>query len=114
MGTDAASRHPWITTPAGVRVTIRLTPRSRHDRVEGVVELPDGRPAFKAAVTAPPERGKANAALIAMLAKTWVLPKTSVSLTSGATARTKTIEIAGDGRALAARLARWVAEAPRG
>lgn len=58
-------------------------------------------------VTAPPESGKANAALLKLLAKAWKLPKTSLSVISGATARRKVVHIAGDPATLLTRLKDW-------
>ena len=46
-------------------------------------------------VAAPPVEGAANAALIAFLAKTLGVPRSSVTLASGAGARLKLIDIAG-------------------
>jgi len=92
--------------PHGVRVRIRLTPRAGRTAVTGRAVDADGSPILKAAVTAVPERGAANEALIALLAKSWRLPKTSLAVIGGATDRTKLIEIAGDAT-LAARLESW-------
>ena len=58
-------------------------------------------------MTAPPEGGKANAALVALLAKSWTLRKSDIEVAAGASARVKRIHIAGDGTALAARLENW-------
>ncbi len=87
---------------------IRLTPKAARSRIEGVGAGADGTPVLKVAVTAPPEKGKANAAMIKLLAKAWRLPKTSMAITAGATARRKTLLVTGDGKALVARLNRWM------
>jgi uncharacterized protein (TIGR00251 family) len=84
-----------------------LTPRARAERLEGIVTDAAGHSALKAAVTAPPEKGKANAALLALLAKAWRLPKTSLSVVIGAESRNKTVEISGDTRELMQRLKDW-------
>jgi uncharacterized protein YggU (UPF0235/DUF167 family) len=55
-------------------------------------------------VNAVPEDGKANKALIAFLAKSWKLPKSSFSLLSGQTSRLKVILITGNGPALLGQL----------
>jgi uncharacterized protein (TIGR00251 family) len=85
---------PWSSDAAGVLVSVRLTPRSARDAIDGVEELADGRLVLKARVRAVPEAGKANAALMRLLAKTLHVPATSVSLAAGASARTKTVRIA--------------------
>ncbi len=87
---------------------IRLTPKAARSRIEGVGAGADGTAVLKVAVTAPPEKGKANAAMIKLLAKAWRLPKTSMAITAGATARRKTLLVTGDGKALVARLNRWM------
>ncbi len=89
---------------------IRLTPKAAHSRIEGVVAGADGAAFFKVAVTAPPEKGKANAAMITLLAKAWRLPKTTMAITAGATARRKTLLVAGDAKVLVARLNQWMEE----
>ncbi|HEX2083242.1 MAG TPA: DUF167 family protein, partial [Xanthomonadaceae bacterium] len=79
---------PLAPTQDGVVVTIKLTPKARGAGIEGVVEEPgpDGlRPMLKLRVTEPPESGKANAAMIALLAKSWRLPKRAFTIVSGDT-----------------------------
>ncbi len=56
-------------------------------------------------VAAVPDRGKANAAVIALLARALGVPKSAVTVTAGEAARLKTVAIEGDGAALATRLA---------
>jgi uncharacterized protein YggU (UPF0235/DUF167 family) len=55
-------------------------------------------------VKAVPDKGKANAAVIALLAKALGVPKAAVTLVSGDTARLKTVAIAGDPAELEQRL----------
>jgi uncharacterized protein YggU (UPF0235/DUF167 family) len=43
-----------------------------------------------------PEDGKANGTLIGLLAKTWGLPKSAISIAAGAKARAKLVRVAGD------------------
>ena len=62
------------------------------------------------AVTASPEGGRANEAVIALLAKAWRVPKTSITVVAGATARRKTVLVAGETRDLMARLTQAVEE----
>jgi uncharacterized protein (TIGR00251 family) len=59
---------------------------------------------LKLAVGAPPEDGKANAAVIALLAKTFRVAKSAISVVSGATDRRKLVEIRGDEASLRAAL----------
>jgi uncharacterized protein (TIGR00251 family) len=87
---------------SGVTVDLRVQPRARRTALEAA------RGALAAAVTAPPEDGKANDAVIALLAETWRLPKSSFCIVKGASARTKTVSVAGDPGVLADRIARWM------
>jgi uncharacterized protein YggU (UPF0235/DUF167 family) len=81
--------------PAGIVLAVRLTPRAAHDAIDGIRSLADGRPYAQARVRAVPEAGGANQALCALLARTFGVPKSSVSLVSGASARLKQVRIAG-------------------
>lgn len=74
---------------------VRLTPSGSADRIDGAELDEAGLPYLKARVRAPPEKGEANAALEKLLAKALGVPKSSVQVARGATARLKTIEIAG-------------------
>ena len=84
---------------------VRLTPKGGRDAVEGWLAGASGKPMLKARVSAPPEDGKANTALIGLIAETLSVARSKVKIVSGASARIKTIEIEGDGPLLAARLA---------
>jgi uncharacterized protein (TIGR00251 family) len=105
---------PFVRAAEGVRVLVRLSPGSSAARVQGLIERPDGRSDLKVAVTAPPERGRANAELIAFLAEAWGVPRRSLSLVAGAADRRKTLFLAGDPALLQQRLEAWLAQAVRG
>ena len=79
----------------GVVLQIKLSPKSSANKLRKIEEGASGQQ-LKVQVTAVPEDGKANAALIKLLSKTWKLPKTSFSIRSGATDRNKVLHIAGD------------------
>lgn len=84
--------------------SLRLTPKGGRDAVEGWIAGADGAEHLKARVAAPPQDGKANTALIALLAKTLGLPKSTIRIAAGETARIKTIALESNAPALAARL----------
>ena len=88
--------------PSGVTVDLRVQPRARR----AALEAADG--ALKAQVTAPPEDGKANAAVIALLAEQWRLPKSSFDVIKGHTARAKTVRVAGEPAAIVERVIEWL------
>ena len=78
---------------------MRLTPRARAERVEGVA---DGR--LKVTVTAPPAENRANDALLRLLSREWRLPRSSLSIARGGKSRDKLVHIAGDPVELVRRL----------
>lgn len=91
---------------------MRLTPKAARDRVAGLAAEADGGVVLKVAVTAVPENGKANAALIKLLAKEWKLAKTTITVVAGATDRRKTLLVAGDPDRLMTLLQDWMARIP--
>lgn len=95
----------WLTrTPAGYQLRIRLTPKAARDDIDGQETAGDGQTRLKVRVRAVPEKGKANKALIALLAKRCGVARTRIRLLSGETSRLKTLEIAEPDEALQARL----------
>ena len=101
---------PVTPVADGVRVRLRVQPRARRNRVDGLVAEADGGAALKIAVTAAPESGAANEAVIALLAGEWGLAKSALTLVSGAADRRKTIKLAGDPQRLARQLRDWIGE----
>lgn len=91
----------------GLVLSLKVQPKSSRNIIEGVVETPDGS-ALKVAVTAPPDKGKANAAVIALVAKAFGVAKRDVTLTLGETDRRKVLHIAGDPTALQAIAQQWM------
>jgi len=87
-------------SPAGVRISLRVIPRSPRTKIDGVRE---GRLLIR--VTAPPVEDAANDAVVETLSKVLDVPKRSIRIVTGATARNKTVEVAGlTGAAVLARL----------
>jgi len=103
---------PFTATAYGLRVAIRLTPRARADRIDGVIRNADGTSAVKVSVTAPPADNRANEALIALLAEEWHLPRRDLTLIAGSKSRSKTVQVAGDPHALRQKLADALASVP--
>lgn len=101
---------PWRAAiqPAreGVALAVDVVPGSRESR------FPAGynawRTRFEAKVRAPPEDGKANAELVALVADALGVPESSVRVSAGATSRRKTLLVDGlDAAGAADRLARF-------
>lgn len=63
---------------------------------------------MRARVSAVPEGGRANRALIKMVAGALRLPATDISIAAGAKDRRKTLMIAGEAKALRLRVEQWL------
>ncbi len=85
-------------------MSVRLQPKASENRIGPVVTDADGGAVLKVAVNQPPVEGKANKALIKLLAKSWGLPKTAISVKKGASGRLKTLFIEGDPEQLMKRI----------
>ncbi len=94
----------WRPVEAGLELFLRVTPNSGGDVIDGVELRDDGRAVLRVRVSAVPDKGKANAAVVALIAKAIGVPKSAVQLVSGETARLKTLQIEGDVEALGARI----------
>ena len=95
---------PLSAAADGVRVAVRLTPRGRGDRIKGVVRAADGAAALQVSVSAPPADGRANDALLALLAREWGVPRRDLAIVAGLKSRNKTVHVAGEPDTLLARL----------
>lgn len=67
----------------GTTITVRVTPNARANKVV----MDDG--VIKIGVTAPPEDGKANAAVMVLLSKALGVPKSKLTLVQGHKSRDK-------------------------
>ena len=80
-----------------MELDIRVQPRARRNSIEVGGERPDVKPGVKimVRVTAAPESGKANEAVVALLAKQLRVPKRNVQIVRGHRSRDKLIRIEG-------------------
>ena len=99
---------PFRSNDNGVLVTVRLRPGASANRIDGVETMADGQRRLAVRVTAVPQKGKANQAMIKLLAKTWRLPRGDLEVVSGAKDRNKVVLLRGDGYALMRFLQRWL------
>ncbi len=74
----------------GATFAVRVQPRARKNAITGTVG-----DALKLALTAPPIEGRANQAAIEFFADLFEIPRSSVTIASGATSRNKRIYISG-------------------
>ncbi len=74
----------------GLLIEVRVQPKASSNRIVGLFEH-----ALKVGVTAAPEGGKANKALVELLADRLGIKKRNIEIISGHTSRTKTVKITG-------------------
>ena len=92
-------------TKNGLVLHLRVTPKAASDRIGEVRADAEGKEFVSVSVRAVPDKGKANEAVIKLLARHLGLPKSALSVVSGATDRNKVIAIEGDPAALSLLMA---------
>jgi hypothetical protein len=81
---------PIRDSSTGTTFAVKVHPRAKKNAITG--EVGD---ALKLALTAPPVEGKANEACIEFFANLLKVPRSSVTIASGASSRNKVVRIAG-------------------
>lgn len=71
-----------------MKISVKVKPNAKKESVE---QAPDG--SFLVSVKAPAAEGKANTRLVKVLAKHYAVAPSCVSIVSGASSRTKRVEI---------------------
>ncbi len=104
----SSTKLPFEAAAGGVRVAVRVTPKASRAGVAGMAADADGRAYVKLRVTAPAQDGKANAALLKLLAKEWRLARSSLRIAGGERDRRKSILVAGDPPLLLEKLKCWI------
>lgn len=74
---------------------VKITPKAARNAIVGWQPDLLGESVLKVTITAIPEDGKANAALIKVLSEATKRPKSDISIERGHTSRTKLIKIKG-------------------
>ena len=93
-------------SPSGLSLFVRVTPNAGRNGIDGVELRDDGTVVLRVRVSAVPDKGKANAAVVELLAKALGVAKSSISVTSGETSRMKTLTVVGDASRLAEAIER--------
>jgi hypothetical protein len=94
-------------TAAGILLAVKVRPKTVM-RAHKILCDQDGRTVVEVAVPVLPERGLANKAVIKLLADALGLPKTAITLQSGATARHKLFLLHGNPAVLTRKLTAWL------
>lgn len=79
-----------VAKPGGLEMTIKVVPGASRTKVVGVWGT-----ALKVAVSAPPEGGKASAAVAKLLASILAVRKADVAIIRGQTQRVKRVTVSG-------------------
>ncbi len=77
-------------TSDGVLIRIYVQPKARREKIVGL-----HLDRLKVSVTEPPDRGRANAAVIQLLSDVLTIPRSRIELLRGETSRTKDLLLAG-------------------
>jgi uncharacterized protein YggU (UPF0235/DUF167 family) len=78
-----------------LRLTVRVTPRGGRDAVDGWSADAAGRPVLKLRVSAAASDGAANAAVVALVARSLGIRRSAVRIVAGETARVKRLKLDG-------------------
>lgn len=81
--------------PNGVSLAVKVQPKSRRPGINGRAEAARG-PCLRIGVNEPPEDGRANRAVCAVVAEVLGVPLSAVTVMQGQTSRDKILHIAGD------------------
>lgn len=90
MKSEDAVWKDWKDTPNGLTFCVKVIPKASRNEIVG---WENG--TLKVRIQAPPEKGKANAALIAFLSDALHLPQNRIQVLHGATSRVKRLCLLG-------------------
>jgi len=74
-------------------IKVKLTPKASTNRIGEVRVMPNGDNVLAVYVTAPPDKNKANEAMISLLAKHFGIPQSQFEIIRGKTSRNKIIRL---------------------
>ena len=86
-------------------LAVRVTPKASRNEVTGLYTAADGGVSLSIKVTAAPDKGKANRAVIDLLAKKLGVAKSTLAFVKGETDSNKTFQISGPIHSLEALIA---------
>jgi uncharacterized protein YggU (UPF0235/DUF167 family) len=77
-------------------IQVKLTPKASSDRIGEVRVAASGEEQLAVYVTAPPDKNKANEAMIRLLARHLDVPPSCLSIVRGHKSRSKVVQVLGD------------------
>ncbi len=99
---------PFVAGREGVRVAVRVAAKSAPAGVAGIRLDAAGDAYLQVRVNAAPEGGKANAALLKLLAREWGVAGSRLAIVAGPRGRRKTVHLAGDPPTVLNQLGEWI------
>ena len=99
---------PFVTGREGVRVAVRVAPKSSPAGVAGIRLDAAGDAYLQVRVNPAAEGGKANAALLKLLAREWGVQRSRLAIVAGAHDRRKTVHLAGQPASVLSELSDWI------
>lgn len=87
-----------------LNLRLHVSPGASRSQLTGWRTEPDGSQRLRIRVAAPPEKGKANMAVVRLLADTLGVAPRDIEVVRGATSRAKDVQIAGNEADLRHRL----------
>lgn len=100
--------HYYCETAQGIVLFVRLTPKAARNAVKNITEHSDGKTYLNIHISAIPEDGKANKALIKFLSKNLKIAASAIHLEKGQTSRFKQLHIHGDKTLIRPKLADFI------
>lgn len=91
---------------SATEIRVKVTPRAGRDEIAGIVAGAEGTAWLAVRLRSAPTDGRANAALLRLMAETLTVPASKIAVVAGAAARWKRLRIESDPGEVASRLAR--------
>ena len=105
---------PFRPHDDGVVLSVRLTPKASKNILVGIRDAADGSRILAIKVTTVPEKGKANATLTKLIAKSLRMPSGKVALLSGHSSRNKEVLVSGETDAIMSQINKLLEDTTHG
>ncbi len=103
---------PFRVRQDGVEIFLRVLPNARRNAIDGLIADPDGGTRLKLRVIAPALDGRANDAVLRMLAEASQLARSNFTLVRGEKSRDKHVFVRGEPHLLLSRFETWLKTRP--
>lgn len=93
VGYNMLDKRCILQLKSGLKVHVKVSPNASRNEICGVAEDQNGTFFLRVKITATPEDGKANKALIKFLAKQWGVAPSKIEIVSGENSRRKVLVV---------------------